>query len=185
MIKHLSLNLNEINFTKKIRGKRSAKIRGIIPDSFTRRECAGRVAEVFDLLERFTPITAGFKFDLSDLSKRRLDWDDSIPNELMPTWKNNFEIISRLREIKFQRVIVPKDSLNLDMETIEMADASLNMACAATYTRFKRKNGLYSCQLIFARSKVVPSGMTIPRAELFAVKYNNGSCCKFITYKIH
>ena len=58
------------------------------------------------------------------------------------------------------------------METIELADASLNMACAATYTRFKRKNGLYSCQLIFARSKVVPSGMTIPRAELFAAVLN-------------
>ena len=112
----LSLNLNEINFSKKIRGKRSASYLTVSQD-------VSVPGEVFDLLGRFTPITACFKLDLSDLSKRRLDWDDSIPNELMPTWKNNFEIISKLREIKFQRVIVPKDSLNLDMETIEMADA--------------------------------------------------------------
>ena len=37
------------------------------------------------------------------------------------------------------------------METCEISDSSLNLACSAVYARFKRKNGLYSCQLVFAR----------------------------------
>ena len=53
-----------------------------------------------------------------------------------------------------------------------MADASLVMACSVVYARFKRRNGLYSCQLIFARSKIVPEGFTIHRAELLAAELN-------------
>ena len=58
------------------------------------------------------------------------------------------------------------------METCEISDSSLNLACSAVYARFKRKNGLYSCQLVFARSKVVPKGMSIPRGELYAAVLN-------------
>ena len=84
-----------MNFGIKCRGKKSSKMCGVIPEKITRRDCAGRVAEIFDLLGRFTPLTAGFKLDLSELSKRKLDWDDFLPNDLVPLWKNNFEIISK------------------------------------------------------------------------------------------
>ena len=53
-----------------------------------------------------------------------------------------------------------------------MSDASQNLACSALYARFKRKNGLHSCQLLFARSKVLPKNMSIPRSELFAAVLN-------------
>ena len=58
------------------------------------------------------------------------------------------------------------------METIDLGDASDSLVCSAIYARFLRKNGEYSCQLIFARSKLVPKGMSIPRAELFAAHLN-------------
>ena len=53
-----------------------------------------------------------------------------------------------------------------------MADASENLACSAVYVRFKRRNGDYSCQLLFGRSKIIPRHMTLPRAELFAALLN-------------
>ena len=170
----ISLNTSELNFGKKNRGKKVPKLDGLLPDKFTRRDCAGRVAEIFDLLGKFTPVTAGLKLDLSELSKRKLDWDDFVPNDLVCRWKSNFELITKLRAIKLKRTIVPEDAINLDIETLEMSDSSLNIACSAIYARFKRKNGLYSCQLVFARSKIVPDGMTIPRAELFAAVLNHG-----------
>ena len=74
---------------------------GILPEKFTRRDCASRTAEVFDLIGRFTPITAGIKLDLSELSLRGLDWDSIIPYDLVPQWRNNFETIKKLGEIKF------------------------------------------------------------------------------------
>ena len=168
----LSLNIGELNFSKKHRGKKVASMAGLIPESFTRRDCAGKVAEIFDLLGKFTPITAGLKLDLSDLSKRNLEWDDNIPIDLKSTWQDNFKLIQELGEIKFKRAIVPEDALNLDIETIECADASQNLICSATYARFKRKSGSYSCQLLLGKSKIVPPGTIISRAELFGADLN-------------
>ena len=154
----MSLNMGEIKFGKINKGKPMAKLEPLLPDKFTRRNCAGRVAEIFDLLGKFTPVTAGLKLDLSELCKRKLDWDDFVPNDLVCRWKNNFELITKLGEIKLKRTIVPEDAINLDMETIEMSDSSLNIACSAIYARFKRKNGLFSCQLVFGRSKIYQKG---------------------------
>ena len=168
----ISLNISELNFNKKQRGKRAPTVAGLIPEEFTRRDCVGKVAEIFDLLGKMTPITASMKIDLSELSSRRLDWDDKIPNDLKSIWKSNFELMSEMGKIKFNRAIIPDDAVSLDIETIDTADASQALACAAIYARFKRRNGEYSCQLVFSRSKIIPKGMTMPRAELFAATLN-------------
>ena len=55
----LSLNIGVLNFEKKCRGKKSRNSEGLIPEIFTRRDCAGKVAEIFHLLGKITPITAG------------------------------------------------------------------------------------------------------------------------------
>ena len=54
------------------------------------------------------------------------------------------------------------------MDTIDAGDASPDIACTAVYARYLRKAGDYSCQLVFARSKLLPEGITQPRAELVA-----------------
>ena len=66
---------------------------------------------------------------------------------------------------------MPRDALNLDIETINTADTSEHLVCAAVYARFLKRGGFHSCQLIFARTKVV-HGLTIPRAELTAAELN-------------
>ena len=92
----ISLNITSLNFSKKHRGKKTENLNNVIPEKFTRKDCAGRVGEVFDLIGRFTPITAGFKLDLSELSLRGLDWDDNVPPDLVIQWLKNFETISKL-----------------------------------------------------------------------------------------
>ena len=69
---NLALNIGELNFEKKKRGKKSVVAEGMIPENFTRRDCVGKVAEIFDLLGKITPITAGMKLDLSELCNRKL-----------------------------------------------------------------------------------------------------------------
>ena len=86
--------------------------------------------------------------------------------------EDNFDTITKFSKLKFKRCIVPEDAVNLDIDTLEMADVTLEMACAATYARFKRKSGSFSCQLVFAKTKIVPEGMSIPRAELMAASLN-------------
>ena len=38
----------------------------VFPVRLTRRDCASKVGEIYDLLGRITPITASFKLDLHD-----------------------------------------------------------------------------------------------------------------------
>ena len=187
-----SLNISELNFGKASRGKKDPNLQGIVPNKFTRSDCAGKVGEIFDLGGKLVPLISSFKIDLAVLTRRKLVWDDNIPEDLISIWKSNFDMMSQLGDIKYRRCVVPEDALNLNMETIEMADASLEMSCSVVYARFKRKNGQYSCQLIFARSKTVPTDMSIPRAELLAAVLNAStghtvysSLKDFITKRIH
>ena len=78
----ISLNISEINFAKKVRGKKPSKATNIIPAKLTRRHCASKVAEVFDLTGRVAPLIASMKIDLQQLVHLGLDWDDVIPDDL-------------------------------------------------------------------------------------------------------
>ena len=62
--------------------------------------------------------------------------------------------------------------MNLNINTIDAADASNKMVCVAINARFLSRNGTYSCQLAFSRSKVVPDGLSQPRAKLLAATLN-------------
>ena len=88
---------------------------------------------------------------------KKLGWGDQIPEDLKQIWASNFEMIEEIGNIRFKRAVVREDAINLNFETLDFAD-----------TRFKRKSGGQSCQLLFARSKIVPKDMSMPRAELLA-----------------
>ena len=156
-------------------------MKGLIPEEFTKRDCVGKVAEIFDILGKITPNTGSMKLDLSELTNRKLDWDDKIPEDLKQIWRTNFEMMKEIGKIRFRRTIIPIDAAKLEIETIDTADASQSLACSAIYARIKWKNGEYSCQLVFSRTKVVPKDMTMPRAELLTAVLNasTGHVVKF------
>ena len=131
----------------------------------------GRASEIFDPLGRAAPIVAGIKLDISALHRACSGWEDPIPRDLKAIWAENFNLIEEMGNIQFNRAVVPPDAVSLDVETIDTADASENLVCAAIYVRFLRKNGSHSCQLIFARTKII-HGLSIPRAELVAAVLN-------------
>ena len=169
----LHFKIGALNFAKKYRGKKPTNPECyFIPIKLTRRICAGKVGEVWDLIGLLVPITARLKLDLHELVVLKLNWDDEIPEELRKLWKENFELINQLDHLQFSRATVPADAVNLEMETIEAGDASKDLMCMAVYVRFKRKGGEYSCELVVGKSKIVPSGMSIPRAELLAAEIN-------------
>ena len=121
---------------------------------------------------KITPITAAMKMNLHTLVKRGLSWDDVIPDDLRSVWVSHFEMMQEIGNLRFQRAVVPEDAVNLDINTIDAADANDKMVCVAIYARFLRRNGTYFCELVFSRSKVVPDGLSQPRAELVAATLN-------------
>ena len=168
-----SINLpDQLNFSKRRRGRKSDITQGIIPHKLTRRDCASKVAEIYDPLGRLTPITSGMKIDINQLTLRKLDWDDEIPESLRGVWSSHFEMMQEIGSIRFKRAVIPEDAIDTCIETIDAGDASQTMMCVAIYGCFRRKSGGHSSQLVFARSKVVPKDMTLPRAELLAASIN-------------
>ena len=99
------------------------------------------MAEIIDLLGKITPTTAGMKLDLAELTRRKLDWDDRVPNDLKAIWNNNFDMMKEISQVCFNRAIVPKDAVNLMIGTIDTGDVLL--LCSAIYARFKRRKGKY------------------------------------------
>jgi hypothetical protein len=77
------------------------------------------------------------------------------------------EQIQALRGVTFQRTVIPVDAVNTQIELLVHTDASQNLGVVAIFGRVLRKNGLYSCQLLTGRSKLLTE-MTIPKAELKA-----------------
>ena len=75
-------------------------------------------------------------------------------------------------QTKFQRAVVPEDIINLDIQTIDAADANQKLACVAISAKFFRRNVTHSCQLNFSRSKLIPGGLSQPRSELLSPTMN-------------
>ena len=184
----LALDISELNFAKKCRGRKPVNSSlSIIPSKLTRRHCVSKVAEIFDLTGKITPITAGMKLDLHDLVQRKLDWDDVIPDNLRPLWESHFETMKEIKTLRYKRAIVPADAIDLNVTTIDAGDASQSIVCVSIYARFRRKNGQYSCQQVLSRSRLVPDGMSLPRAELYAALLNTytGEIVKRSFYQWH
>ena len=184
--KRYQLDVSPVDFSKRVRGKHISSCNEI-PTTLTRRQCLSKVSEVFDLTGMITPLTASMKLDLHTLVERKLNWDDTIPADLMSTWSSNFEMINQITNLRFKRTIIPEDAVSLEIETLDCADASSSLVCVAIYARILRKSGEYSCLLVFSRSKLIPAGMTIPRAELFAANVNahTGEIVKRSFGKLH
>ena len=155
------LEMGELNFAKKQRGKKPVQERNTTPFNLTRRQCVSKVAEMFDLTGKITPITKTMKLDLRTLVERGLSWDDRIPDDLKPIWNSYLEMMQGVGKVKFKRAVVPEDAVNLNINTIYAADASKK----AIYARFLKKDGTYSCQLVFSHSQIIPDGLTQPTAN--------------------
>ena len=94
----ISINVKQLNFSRKKRGRKDVSMEGIIPDHLTKRDCISKVLEIYDPLGRVAPII--MKLDIHELHTRKLDWDDKIPDNLRKIWVDNFELMQEVGQIK-------------------------------------------------------------------------------------
>ena len=85
----IGLDVSEPNFATKRRGKFEGEMKEV-PKKLKRVTCGSKVAEIFDLSGLLTPITATFKVDLHGMVKRKLDWQDVLPDNLRSLWISHF-----------------------------------------------------------------------------------------------
>ena len=111
----LLLEISELDFAKKCRGKKPSQQQNIIPANITRSHCVSNVSEIFDLTVKITRIATIMKLGLHTLVKRGLHWYELLPDESRPLWESHFEMMQQIGKIKFQRAMVPEDVINLDI----------------------------------------------------------------------
>ena len=156
----LPFDISELSFAKKNRRKKPSQHQNVIPSKLTSSHCVSKVAEIFDLTGKFTPITATMQMDRHKLVKRSLAWDDTVLDELQPILTPHFEMMKEIWNLKFHRVVIHANAVNLNIHTICTANVSNQITCAAIYATFLRRNESYSMQLIFSRSKIISDGLS-------------------------
>ena len=75
-------------------------------------------------------------------------------------------MVNEIKTLKYQMAVIPEDAIDIKLETLDFGDANREIAYITIYARFRRKDDSYSCQLVFARSRLFLTEMTQPRAEL-------------------
>lgn len=137
-------------------------------EPLTKRQMLRILMSVFDPLGLVQPIMIGLKILFQELWRKKIAWDDKIPNELHKRWNEWFEIALKIREVRVPRCY-SLNSNNLSTARLHiMCDASDKGYASVAYLVVKNYDH-YDVAFLQARSKVAPiKHLTIPRMELQA-----------------
>jgi hypothetical protein len=170
----LGLNFSPMNLEKKVRGiKKVAKLDVTTPEGLriafqqglmTRAAILGRVAEFYDPVGWFEPLKLQMKLLLSALNG--IGWDVPAPVEATEDWVEMFTLMDAARQVRIPRCIKPEGT-DAKMRLICISDASDRAGGCAIYGGFRLPDGMYSCRLLCARSRLMRN--SVPRNELEAV----------------
>jgi len=138
---------------------------------FTRRGVLSLVCSLFDPLGLVSPFILPAKRIMQELCRKKVNWDDKLPEAELDSWKKWTKDLSRLSEVQVNRCIKQAHlSTIVNTQLHHFSDASQYGYSVATYLRLNDVTGQKSCQLLFAKSRLAPlKAVTIPRLELTAV----------------
>ena len=130
----------------------------------TKRQVLTTIASLFDPLGYLTPATMKMKLFLQGLWIKGIDWDNTMEQEDINTWK---QIMDDTKELS--KIVIPRQVGKRHGELICFCDASKDCYATAIYLKTEI-NGKSCVNLIFSKSRIAPKKiMSIPRLELMAV----------------
>ena len=136
----------------------------------TRRGILSVMSSIYDPLGFVAPILLPVKIILQDLCRKRLTWDDPIPEDCLLKWKKWLFDLPHLEKFNIDRCIKPmnKDEI-VSCELHHFCDASEVGYGAVVYLRLVTVSGNIYIAFIMGKSRAAPlKTMTIPRLELTA-----------------
>ena len=107
---------------------------------------------------------------VQELCRRKLGWDNKIPDEIVLKWQQWLQSLPYLDKFAIPRCYQPEGFGDLaSVELHQFADASeLGYGCVS-FLRLKNRVGRVHCTFAFGKSRVAPlKQMTIPRMKLAA-----------------
>ena len=125
---------------------------------------------MYDPLEIVSPVILVGKQILQDLCRRNVDWDDPVPEEILPRWERWRTELPLLEKVKIQRCVKPPGfGSPIQTEVHSFADASESGIGQVSYLRLVNEKGEVHVSFLMAKSRVPPiKPVSIPRMELTA-----------------
>ncbi|XP_038058753.1 uncharacterized protein LOC119730035 [Patiria miniata] len=136
----------------------------------TRRGLLSIVSSVYDPLGFASPFILTAKMLFQELCRRKIGWDDSIPDEIARQWERWLADLPQLKSLSIPRCIKPRGfGTSTTVQLHHFCDASERGYGAVTYLRLQDVDERVSSCLLMAKAKLAPlKKTTIPRLELAA-----------------
>lgn len=137
-------------------------------ETVSKRTVVSEVAKLYDPNGYLGPIVVRAKMFIQQLWLLKIDWDDLLSEELFKQWKEYYEQLIALNEVRIPRWL--QTTTVRRIELVGFADASLKAYGAVIYVRSSDDNNAW-CTLLTAKSRVAPlNAVSIPRLELCAAE---------------
>ncbi|XP_054745898.1 uncharacterized protein LOC129250288 [Anastrepha obliqua] len=168
------LNIDE-SFTTSTLGIKWDQIRDIFLFSFqskqpvngrgTKRSILSIASALFDLLGLLAPVIITAKIILQEIWLFKLNWDESVPQNLQTAWERFLKDIAHLSTLS-----VPRYSGSTNHNSLQIhgfCDSSIRAYGCAIYLRSKSTEGKPTVTLLTAKSRVAPiKKQSLPKLEL-------------------
>ena len=149
----------------------------------TKRMVLQTIASIFDPLGFFSPIVLPGKVFLQELWQKKIEWDETLPPELISKWKSIVQNMERIHTMPIPRY-VGLSGEDADYQLMVFTDASAKAYGMTAYLRITVCN-VSKVQLIFSKSKLCPKGgMSLPRLELLGILIGTRAI-KFLRTELH
>ena len=136
----------------------------------TRRGVLSTVSSIFDPLRLISPVVLEGKMILQEMCRRKLDWDDPLPECLHGRWSKWLDSLPSLEQLSIARCFKPAVFGKVRaVELHHFSDACNKGYGQCSYLRITDEENRVHCSLVMAKSRVTPLRVvTIPRLELTA-----------------
>lgn len=131
----------------------------------TKRFILSIISQIFDPLGLLAPVNMRAKLILQKLWREKIDWDQTVPQDLFSAFTHFYNQISDINDI-----IVPRHVSMVNAKTLTIhgfCDASITAYGACLYVVSHGPESVHSSQLLCAKSRIAPlKTLTLPRLEL-------------------
>lgn len=136
----------------------------------TRRGILSVVSSVYDPLGFLSPFILLAKTIVQNLCRKKLTWDDEIPEDIATRWFAWLSDLSQFANFSVKRCIKPEGfGPVVSAQLHHFSDASEKGYGVVSYIRIENSHGQAHCSFLLGKSRLTPlKPVTVPRLELTA-----------------
>lgn len=135
----------------------------------TKRNVLKFLSSFYDPIGLIQPIIISLKILMQRICKQKLNWDETLPDELSKEWNFILDSLESIGTLSVNRRLESLNDIVVSRELHGFCDASKQGYGAAIYNKSIYESGNIETNLITSKTRVAPiKGPTLPRLELLS-----------------